>query len=303
MSDYDHLCGYLPDPKAKEEFLAGQEVQYFSCAKGSGKGRRAMLWQYLVALDPGAFTEVQTGPDCTSHGTRNAIDAARAAGMAGGRTLASWRNRTATEPIYGARAHNNTLGGMSPARASRFVRDVGFLPREDFGVVNLSKYNFAIGNGWGRLGVPKEVQELCKSQKAGTITLIQTMDDLMDALFNGYGIHSGQNAGWESTPTGMVHRRSARPWGHDMHIGGYDDTREFWKDPVVFIHNSWGDWNTPVKDWPAELPPPPAGTIVSTFEDAEVCVSSEDCWAISDVQGYPPTNLPDSGAVGLLRRN
>ena len=173
MSKYDNLCGYRPDPRAKDEFLAGQDAKTFSCADGSGKGKRALLWQYTMAADAGAFTEVQTGPDCTSHGTRNAIDTARATGIAAGRSLAAWRNRTATEPIYGARGHSDPRGGMSPARASKFVRDVGFLPREDFGVVDLSKYKFSIGDRWGGRGVPENVRKLCEPQRAGTITLVE----------------------------------------------------------------------------------------------------------------------------------
>ncbi len=300
MSNYESLCGYKPDQRAKEEFLASQEMKFFACATGSGKGKRALLWQYLLQLDSGAFSEVQTGYDCTSHGSRNAVDEARAAGIVSGRQLAAWRNRTATEPIYGARGDSSD--GMSPARASRFLRDVGYLPRENHGIVDLSRYNYSIGDRWGGRGVPPEVQKLCSQQKVGTITLIKSMDDLKDALFNGYGVHSGQHAAWQDRPTGMVHRRAAKPWNHDMHIGGYDDTKQFWPYTVYFIHNSWGDWNVPIQDWPAELPPPPPGTIVSTEEDAEVCVSSGDCWAISDVDGYPPTDLPDSGSIGLLRK-
>jgi len=300
MSSYDHLCGYKPDQRAKEEFLASQPAQYFACAQGSGKGKRALLWQYYRQLDKNAFDEVQTGPDCTSHGTRNAIDAARAAGILSGRRLADWRKRTATEPIYGARGDSG--GGMSPARASRFVRDVGFLSRDNHGVVDLSRYNFSIGDRWGARGVPAEVQALCKNQNVGTITLARSMEDVMDALYNGYGVHSGQQAGWEASPSGMVHRRSRKNWNHDMHIAGYDDTKEFWSVPVLFIQNSWGDWNSPVSDWPASLPPPPPGMIVSTMEDAAVCVEADDCWVFSDVDGYPPTALPDAGTIGLLQK-
>lgn len=300
MSKYDALCGYKPDPRATEEFLASQGVRYFSCAPGSGRGKRALLWQYVLQLDSGAFSEVQTGPDCTSHGSRNSVDTARSAGILSGRRLADWRNRTATEPIYGARGDSD--GGMSPARASRFLRDVGYLPRENHGIVDLSKYNFSIGDRWGARGVPEAVQKLCAPQKVGTITLIETMADLKDALFNGYGVHSGQQAAWQDRPSGMIHRRAAKPWNHDMHIAGYDDTKEFWPFCVYFIQNSWGDWNTPVSGWPSELPPPPPGMIVSTEDDAEVCVSSKDCWAFSDVEGYPPTTLPDSGCVGYLQK-
>lgn len=299
MSKYDHLCGYVPDQRAKEEFLASQPVQFFSCAPGSGAGKRAAHWGYYKALDPGAYTETQDGPDCTSHGSRNALDSTRACSIMSGRRLEGFHRRTATELIYGARG--SAGAGMSPARASRFLRDVGYLARQKYPVIDLTEYNFAIGDAWGRAGGPPEkVKSLCGEHKVVTITLIRSMPDLFDALFNGYGCHSGQSAAWSESPSGLYHPRASRPWGHDMNLAGYDATKEFWPYDVVFIANSWGGWNRPISDWPTYLPPPPPGMIVSRAEDAEVCVDSEDCWAFSDAVGYEPTLLPDAGTIGLL---
>lgn len=300
----EHLQGYRPDPRERDSFLASQPVQRFSMAgpKGQWKGKRAILWNYYRTLDRKAYTEVQTGPDCTSHGSRNALDTSRAVGIATGRSTATWVARTATEPTYGARGDCDARGGMSPARASRWLRDVGYLSRLKYDAVDLSTYNFEIGRSWCR-GVPDKVKSLCEDRKAGTITSIEAMDDLFDALFNGYGVHSGQSAGWSATPNGIYHPRSRDNWGHDMQIGGYDDTRTHWPYTAVFIMQSWSpDWNEPVKDWPADLPPPVPGMIVSKAEDAEVCVDSKDCWAISDVVGYPPTVLPDMGTIGMLSK-
>jgi len=292
--------GYVPDEREKDSFLASQPVQYFSCAPGSGKGKRAMLWQYQLALDPLAFSEVQTGPDCTSHGDRNARDSARAAGILSGRSAEEWFARGATEPTYGARGGGE---GMSPARAARFVRDVGFLARKKYDAVDLSKYNFSIGNRWGNgSGPPAAVKALCSEHKVGTITQIKTMEDLCDALYNGYGVHSGQTAAWSQNPKGNYHPRVSKGWGHDMHIGGYDYTRQFWPFDVIFLMQSWGAWNVQPDDWPSDYPAPVPGMIISRADDAAICVDNGDCWAYSDVQGYPQTTLPDLGTIGMLKR-
>jgi hypothetical protein len=239
--------------------------------------------------------------NCVSHGSRNARDVTRAVSLLVNGDPFSWHRRTATEPTYGARGHGGE--GMSPARASKFERDVGFCPREDFpGIVNLEKYDGHIGARWGRQGgVPSGVQDLCRRNKVGTIANVRTVQDAMSALYNGYGIHSGQMAAWSSRPNSQnIHPRSSPGWAHDMATVGYDDTKEFWPFTVFFVPNSWGRWNTPVPDWPASYPPQPPGMIVTKAEDWEVCVRGGDCWVYSDVQGFPPRTLPDLGSIGRI---
>lgn len=294
------IAGYVPSQREKEEFLATNPAQSFT-SPGSGKGKRALLWGYVLHLDPTSFTERQTVSDCVSHGSRNARDCTRAVSILVKGEPYSWFKRTATEPTYGARGHGGD--GMSPARASQFERDTGFMPRDNFpGVVDLTKYNGDIGDRWGAQGgVPQKVKEFCSRNKVGTIALIKSMDDAMDALFNGYGIHSGQYAAWSSKPGPKnIHPRTSPGWAHDMATVGYDDTRTHWPFRVWFIQNSWAAWNTPVPSWPADYPLQVPGMIVTDDAGYAVCVDSEDMWAYSDVQGYPPQELPDLGTIGRI---
>jgi len=296
----DGLQGYAPSERDKEEFLSTNPVQFFQ-APTSGAGKRALLWGYVLQLDPGAYSERQVVGDCVSHGSRGCRDATRAVSILSKGQPYSWYKRTATEPTYGARGHGGE--GMSPARASRFERDVGFVARDNFpGVVDLSKYDGYIGDRWGkRGGVPDDVKALCNANKVGTITLVNTVEAARDALFNGYGIHSGQMAAWSSRPNSQnIHARSSPGWAHDMATVGMDFTRKHWPFDVFFMPNSWGRWNTPVPDWPSDYPPQPAGMIVTKAEDWEVCVRGGDCWVYSDVQGYPPRVLPDLGSIGRI---
>lgn len=236
--------------------------------------------------------------NCVSHGSRNARDTTRAVEILVKREPEAWFKRGATEPTYGARGHGGQ--GMSPARASKFERDVGFLARHDYDVVDLSKYNADIGIRWGRTGVPKEVQELCSRNKVGVITQVRSQEELMDALFNGYAAHSGQSAGWAASPNSKNIHPRGKPWNHDLACLGYDSTLEYWPFTVWFLINSWGPWNQPIKDWPKDYPPQVPGMIVTSAEDFDVCVSSGDCWVYGSIDGYPAQRLPDFGAIGML---
>lgn len=292
--------GYLPSPREKDEFLSTNPVRFFA-SPGSGKGKRALLWDYVLQLDITAFSEKQTVGDCVSHGSRNARDCTRAVSILLQGKPFDWLVRTATEPTYGARGHGGE--GMSPARASQFERDVGFCPRLAFpGVVDLSKYDGSLGARWGRQGgTPENVKELCRRNKVGTIALVKSMDDAMDALFNGYGIHSGQMAAWSNMPNRKnIHGRTSPGWAHDMATIGFDDTRTHWPFRVWFIANSWGRWNSPVPEWPRDYPPQVPGMIVTDDEGFAVCVESDDMWAYSDVQGFPPRTLADLGTLGRI---
>ena len=303
LSAYEQgLTGYIESPRDKAEFLESQSYQYFDepNIKGSGAGQRALLWGYALKLDPKSFTERQTTGDCVSHGSRNARDITRASAILARNMPFDWYKRGATEPTYGSRGHSGQ--GMSPAKASKFERDVGFLAREKYEPCDLSKYDASYGIKWGSRGVPSDVQELCKQHKVGRITNVRSQEDLMDAMVNGYAAHSGQYAAWNSSPSGNIHRRKSGGWSHDMCIAGYDDTKTHWPFRVWFIINSWGAWNSPVPDWPADYPPQPPGLIVTKDDDFDVCVRNGDCWVYGDIDGYPPQRLPDFGTIGLLSK-
>jgi hypothetical protein len=298
----DGLTGYIMDMRAKHEFLDGQKYQFFSepNIKGSGIGKRALLWQYAKKLDSRCFTERQTTGDCVSHGSRNARDISRAVEILVKKEPEDWFRMGATEPTYGARGHGGE--GMSPARASQFERDFGFLARTKYdGVVDLTNYNGSIGSRWGSSGVPENVKELCKKNKVGVISCVKTQADLMDAMFNGYAAHSGQYAAWDATSNSKgIHGRASGGWSHDMATVGYDDTKEFFPFRVWMIQNSWGPWNQKPKAWPKEYGEWVPGMILTSADDYDVCVDSADCWTYGSIEGYPPQRLPDYGTIGLL---
>lgn len=296
------MVGYIDSPRDRVLFQESQPKAIYSEPNmaGSSVGKRAFLWQYLQAIDKAAYTERQTEPDCTSHCSRNARDTSRAVEILVKGEPEDFYKRGATEPTYGARGHGGA--GMSPARAAKFENETGFLVRKDYGIVDLSVYKGSIGARWGSGGVPQEVQSLCKQNKVGLIRQIRSVQDAKDALFNGYALSSGQYAAWAAQPNDKhVHRRVSPGWSHAMATVGFDDTKSFWPFTVFFIVNSWGPWNQPPKEWPKDAPAWVPGMIVTTEEDWEVCVRSEDCYVYGNVDGFPPQKLPDLGSIGLLR--
>ena len=304
LAAYDRgLTGYINDPRAKYEFLESQKYQYFNepNIRNSGKGKRALLWQYAKQLDKRCFTERQTVADCVSHGSRNARDISRAVEILVKREPEGWFAMGATEPTYGARGHGGE--GMSPAKASQFERDVGFLARTDYeGVVDLTKYDARIGARWGSSGgVPESVKTLCKQHKVGVITNVRSQDDLLDAMVNGYAAHSGQYASWSADSNSKgIHGRSPGGWNHDMCICMVDDSKEIFPFRVWGIMNSWGAWNQKPKAWPKEYPEWVPGMILTSGDDFNVCVENGDCWVYGSIDGFPPQTLPDLGTIGLL---
>lgn len=237
--------------------------------------------------------------NCVSHGSRNARDVTRAVEVAMGEPEIYYK-RGATEPTYGARGHGGQ--GMDPTRATKFEMEYGFLFREVYKDANknlnldLSKYNSRIGTNWGRSGVPEAVREECKKHNVGDNTRPTSGEEVMDLLASGRAGHSGQSWGCaSSTPADGINRKSAG-WSHDMATTGYDWSEEFFKEPVIFVNNSWGPWNRPNPVWMANQdvygPWIPGMIVISLQEYVRYFVKSGSIHFYSDIKGFPIRELP-----------
>ena len=251
--------------------------------------------------DPGAFgEESQTTGDCVSHGSRNARDTTRCVEIVIKGEPEIYHKRGATEPTYGYRGHGGQ--GMDPARATRFETEFGFLFREPYPElgINLSVYNSRTGSAWGRGGPPEKVRQKCQEHRVGKWIAPETGDEALDLLAAGYAAHSGQNVGFASTPNSSgIHPVRGR-WAHDMATVGYDLSREAWPEDVVFVQNSWGDWNTQPACWPAKWPRM-AGMITVRLEDwVGRMVEAGSMFFYADVVGVPAKELPDWGSHTYL---
>lgn len=262
--------------------------------RGTGAGQVAPLWKSVLKYAPHAFKEAQTTGDCVSHGSRNARDITRAVEIHLKGEPEDFLECGATEPTYGCRGHGGQ--GMDPARATRFEVETGWLIRQNYpGIVDLSVYNASIGIRWGSRGVPEDVKKLCNEHKIGRFIKINSVEEAKDALFNGYGIHSGQNIGLAKTSDERGITRRSGSWNHDMCCSGFDDTKTFYPVCVFFIQNSWGKWNSAPQRQPPYGPLQPGSAAIDEELFAQF-VRAGSMFAYADAQGFRKKDLPNWGA-------
>jgi hypothetical protein len=293
------MVGSYCDPEDTALLVRSLPMPFFGHTLAeTGAGKVSLPFSAVVAFDAltgrKPYDEAQTTGDCVSHAVRNAIDVARA-NDPDLKSTEDWVDRTATEPIYGARGHSG-----QGAVCSQLVRwahqQGGCMLRKKYPdlKLDLSTYNAPIGMRWGAPGVPGPVTAEAAKHRVGTISLVQDWRQARDAIANGYGIvccsdvgfrHSRDSEGL-STPQGT--------WHHAMAWTGVDDTRS--GDCRFLIQNSWG-WN-----WVQgpKVYSQPEGSFWVTQSAAQRMIAQGGTWAVSNVSGFPRRKLDDWGAKAVL---
>ena len=116
-------------------------------------------------------------------------------------------------------------------------------------------------------------------------------------LAAGYAAHSGQNIGFSSRPNNQGYHGISGRWNHDMATVGYDISKTVWPVDVVFIVNSWGDFNTQPPNWPWQKV---AGMITARLEDWARYFVGNSMYFYADIEGVPAKQLPDWGTGSYL---
>jgi hypothetical protein len=203
--------------------------------------------------------------------------------------------RPAWESTYRGRGHRGH--GMDPAVAARIDVQQGFLWRRNYQFADLRQQNPSFG---GATGYTSVVSSEMAKHKVGRWIRPETGDQALDLLASGYACHSGQNVGFSSRPNGSGYHPVSGRWAHDMATVGYDRSRQCWDVDVVFVPNSWGEWNTQPACWPSAWPKIP-GLIVVRLEDwVDRFVEAGSMFFYCDVQGVPAKALPDWGSSTYL---
>ncbi len=244
--------------------------------------------------------------NCTAMGSRGARDTSRAVEVESGEPEI-WYKRTATEPTYGMRGHSG--GGMDPYSAAKFESEYGFLFRDVYKDANknlnldLTKYLVNVGINWGKNGTPEAIKEECKKHNVGQWLQPKTLEEALDCLAAGHGIHSGQKWGTSSSQNSDGINRFSKRWNHDMATEGYDLTEEYFKEQVVFVPNTWGDFIEPNPIWLEHedvYGKWPGGIIVVPIAEYEdYFVNSGSIHAYSNIKGFAIKELP-SIETGIL---
>lgn len=288
----------MPDPVHLDKLLGELPHPLFGAAAfgiaGSGAGKLSTPFKSVLKFDAKAYEERQTTGDCVSHGTRNAVDVTRAVEIDIKGEMEGWVTRGATEAIYGYRGFRGE--GMDGSRAAKFVNVCGIALRQKYldGKYDFSKYNSSIGTNWGGSGVPQDLVAILQKNKVTTISLATTLEQVRDALANGYGVACCSNWGFSSTRDSQGFAKPSGSWGHCMAWTACDDVSS---RPGILIQNSWGAWNG---GGHPSWGPIPDGSFLIDYDVAQKMINAQGTWIFSNVEGFPPQKLPNYGTQDFL---
>ncbi len=238
----------------------------------------------------------QNTGDCVSWGTSSAVDISRCCEIRKGKAF-SYKKKQATALIYASRGHSGQ--GMSGAGAARSVYEDGILLELKYlnGKYDFTDYQeyWELGTKWGRRGAPEDLKTVTRKNKVKTISLLNSMEEVRDALANGYAVACCSDIGVSSA--GSPISRLKGSWSHCMAIIGCDDRKKHSKETLYIWDQSWGKWKK-VTNWPKEYGPKPEGVFILTESDTWKAVRARGSWVFSDTKGFPARPLDFKAAIG-----
>lgn len=300
VSLYDNgYVGSYCDPDDTRKLLAQLPQPLFGDSlHGDGAGKLSLAYRAVVVFEQNTgrnpYDEIQTTGDCVSHAVRGASDTARANDPEI-KSETDWNDRTATEPLYGARGH----GGQG-ASCSQIVRWAhltgGVMLRKNYPElgIDLTRYNASPGIRWGSTGVPDNVTKVAAQHAIRTVSLVTTWQQARDAIANGYGVVCCSSVGFNKVRDSKGMLYPSTTWSHAMQWHGADDTHS---DGCRFcVQNSWGyNWVSGPK-----VHDQPEGSFWISQSVAQQMIAAGGTYAVSNVVGFPRRQLKDWGAKEIL---
>jgi hypothetical protein len=282
------LGGWLDGP---ERHLMARGFERFERAAPElmttpAPGTDILLYKALKEANGGSYPEypAQTIGDCVGQGHGHANDLLQSVEISLGETETVWQP-TCTEFIYAtSREVAGILGrsdGSFGSAAVKAMTTIGMVSRPMLG--DHGDYDGNRAKQWGYTGAPADLKEKAGSYKLGSTAIVQTWDELVAALSNGYPVTICSNQGFtlQRDPQGFCRPRGV--WGHCMLIGGVRFDR-----PGACIFQSWGP-NNPTG--PTVLDQPD----FSFWADRAVVeriLAQGDSWAISRAPAFLTRQLP-----------
>ncbi|MDX2035967.1 MAG: hypothetical protein SFX72_04900 [Isosphaeraceae bacterium] len=292
MIDFAKLGGWVDQPESVQEVLAQMPRPTFTSAapriSGAGAGKTSLIYKAWKDVNGGSYVAypAQTIGDCVGHGFGRGVDLLSAVDIAlHGKPMRY--EETSTEAVYGlarVQVGERRLGnedGAVGAWAARAVSTIGTIARDLVG-----PYDGRRSKIWGYQGMPEELVAKAAEHRVRTVSLVQTYEELEDAIANGYPVPvcSTQGFTMERDADGFCAPRGT--WAHCMLIVGVrNDAR-----PGACIFQSWGP-NVP--SGPLSLDQPDNSFWVDRDVVARM-LAMRDSWALSRFDGYPARELPAS---------
>jgi len=282
--------GWINDQEAVEEVKSFMKNPFFYQAapmiKGSGKGKLALLHLNFKKLGIPFPLRFQKIGDCVSMGTALAVDTLKVTEIVSGERE-QWIAETSTEDIYyGSRViigGNRIRGdGSVGAWATKYIHQdkYGTLVRKKYDFGDLTIYSGPKARLWGaNRDVPNGLLEEAKLHPITDYTAVQSYEDVIDSLYNGYPVIICSNQGFSSTRDSEGFARPQGSWAHCMMLIAFDDE---YKRPGCLCVNSWGPtWISGPKRHDQ-----PDGSFWMDASVVERIVRQGDSWAISGFQGF-----------------
>ena len=287
--------GWIKDEAKVQETMNSLPFPVFqdvwNAIKGSGAGKKALLYDIIQQVSGRFPIRTQTVGDCVSQGAAYAVDAIKAVDIYINKDFEEWVSQTATEDIYaGSRVQvggGQLRGdGSLGAWAAKYVSEYGALPRQKYGNIDLTTYSGAKARRWGQsgAGVPSTLLKISKEHPIAVVSRVDTYEQCRDLVVNGYAVTIASNQGFSSQRDDEGFAKPEGSWAHQMCILAVDDE---YRRPGVLVQNSWGIWNSGPKRHNQ-----PDGSFWVDAEDIERRILKEgDSWAFSGYEGFKPKQL------------
>jgi len=180
-------------------------------------------------------------------------------------------------------------GGAYPSVAAIGTKTWGFLTVSD----NPPQYSGSLARTWGCNGVPENFRTIGRQRAGGDVYPIRSVEELRDAICNSFPctIATRFSPGDRYTIDGRGCLRWNGPMlgGHQMCVTGYDGSLGVGHE-YFFIQNSHGP------NASASAPPQqgePRGGFWIPLSLARQWLVKGECWAMSDVAGFPAEDKID----------
>jgi hypothetical protein len=145
-------------------------------------------------------------------------------------------------------------------------------------------YSGSQARRWGAPpGPPKEFVEVGKIHLVRSAAKINSWDELVTAICNGYPCTVASSQGFNMEPSRDGFHAPSGSWAHQMCIVGVDGEAS---DPYAVILNSWGDAHGRLKDFVSNEDMP-IGVLRVRKRTIERMIAAGETFAFSNFEGFP----------------
>lgn len=285
--------------------------------QNSGKGKLNTPFMEVISLYPDSLPGGAQGRgDCVSWSTRNACLGTMCCEITSGipdevtgkiegqpdvSDVARLNGVLSTEAFYNWRRHGGD--GWSCGEAARVaLKESGLWLRKAYPEINVDFTQYSSRNAglYGSRTPPESWLAIGKDHLIRTATDVEDYEQLRDLIANGYCVSScGGESFSEVRDENGVSKRTPKGWAHAMAYLAVDDRdviKEIYKEPLVLVQNSWGEWNEGPRRVYGTKIDIPIGSFWARWSD----LKNRSMIAFSGVNGWPPKKLKNYGALGNI---